>query len=127
MGVATVLVIDDDENNRLLLATLLEYAGHSVLKADCGIAGALLAAQQKPDLVVIDLSLPDISGLALIRSLRNDPATANLPIALYTATAISSSLQDLIDAYDIRGVIPKPGDPRQVLNLFARLLDPPHA
>jgi CheY-like chemotaxis protein len=123
--VATVLVIDDNENNRLLLATLLKYAGHAVLEADCGIAGGLLAAQEKPDLVVIDLSLPDISGLALIRNLRNDPATANLSIALYTATAISPSLQDLIDTYDIRGVIPKPGDPQQVLDAFAKLLDPP--
>jgi CheY-like chemotaxis protein len=123
--VARVLVIDDNENNRFLLATLLEHAGHSVLEAEAGIPGALLAAQEKPDLVVVDLSLPDISGLALIRNLRADPTTARLPIALYTATAISASLQDLIDTYDIRGVIPKPGDPKEILAVFAALLDMP--
>jgi CheY-like chemotaxis protein len=123
--VARVLVIDDNENNRLLLATLLEYAGHSVLEADAGIPGGLLAAQEQPDLVVVDLSLPDISGLTLIRKLRADPTTAHLPIALYTATAISPSLQDLIDTYEVCGVIPKPGDPKQILEVFAALLNTP--
>ena len=122
---ARVLIIDDNANNRLLLVTLLQHAGHSVLEADAGIPGGLLAAQKQPDLVVVDLSLPDISGLALIRKLRADAMTAHLPIALYTATDISPALQDLIDAYDIRGVIPKLGDPKQILDVFAALLDAP--
>jgi CheY-like chemotaxis protein len=125
MSMAKVLVIDDNENNRLLLATLLEYAGHTVLEAEAGIPGAQLAAQEKPDLIVIDLSLPDISGFAVIRNLRSDPVTAQVPIALYTATEISPALRDLMDVYKIGGVIPKPGDPKEILETFAALLDTP--
>ncbi len=121
---AKVLIVDDDENNRLLLATLLEHAGHTALEASTGSAGALLATQERPDVIVVDLSLPDISGAQLIRNLRSDPRTASVTLALYTATQLTPALRELVDSYAIRGIIPKPGDPRQILGAFASLIEP---
>lgn len=120
---ARVLIVDDDENNRLLLATLLEYAGHTALEASTGSAGAQLAAEERPDVIVVDLSLPDISGAELIKNLRSDPRTANAVLALYTATQLTPALRELVDSYAIRGIIPKPGNPQQILGAFALLID----
>ncbi len=120
---ANILVIDDDENNRLLLGTLLEHAGHSVLEAATGDSGAQLAVQERPEVIVIDLALPDMSGAALIRRLRSDPRSANAILALYTATELTPALRDLIDDFGIRGVIPKPGDPTRILSAFAALVE----
>ena len=119
---AKVLIIDDDENNRLLLATLLRHASHTPLEASKGIPGAALAAAEKPDLIVVDLSLPDISGVDLLRRLRSDSRTANATIALYTATKEAAALDELVELYNIGGIIPKPGDPRQILAEFERLI-----
>ncbi len=118
---AKVLIIDDDENNRLLLATLLEYAGHTATEAACGLAGLEAAVNQLPDVVVVDLSLPDIAGAELIRRLRADPRTAHARIALYTATQLAPALDEIVETYGVEGIIPKPGDPQQILAAFARL------
>jgi CheY-like chemotaxis protein len=120
--VARVLIVDDDENNRLLLATLLEYAGHIALEAADGRTGAQMAAHEHPDVVIVDLSLPDISGVELIRNLRSHSATANVPIALYTATQMTPAIRELIETYNVNGIIPKPGEPQQILGAFESLL-----
>lgn len=121
---AKVLIVDDEENNRLLLATLLEYAGHVALEASSGLAGAQTAASEKPDAIVVDLSLPDMSGVELIRRLRSDSRTAGSTIALYTASQLTPAIEELVRTYDIRAVIPKPGDPQQILAAFERITNP---
>lgn len=117
-----VLIIDDEENNRLLLATLLEYAGHIPLEAAAGLAGVETAARELPDAVIVDLALRDITGVEVIRRLREDPRTATVAIALYTATQLTPALNELVELYSIRSIIPKPGDPHQILAAFAKLL-----
>lgn len=121
---ADVLIVDDDENNRSLLATLLEYAGHTVLEAADAPSALAILHEQIPALAIVDLSLPDISGAQLIREIRADPRTANLKIAIHTATQTAAALEELSDVYGISAVIPKPGDPRQTLRLLQRLLTP---
>jgi CheY-like chemotaxis protein len=119
--VAKVLVIDDDENNRLLLATLLEHAGHTALQAESGAAGLEIALKQLPDAIVVDLSLPDVPGVEVIRRLRADTRTKNTKIALYTATQLAPALEEIVQIYKLAGVIPKPGDPQEILAAFDRL------
>lgn len=119
---AKVLVIDDEDNNRLLLATLLTHAGHTPIEAATGTSGFEAATEHQPDLIVVDLSLPDLNGPELIRRLRRDERTAKTPIALYTATDAPAAIEELVDLYGLSGVIPKPGDARQILDSFHRLL-----
>jgi len=116
------LIVDDDKNSRLLLATLIQHTGHTALEADSGAAALRIIADESPDLVIVDLSLPDINGAELIGRLRKDPKTAKVPIALYTATTMGPALEQLVDAYAISAVIPKPGDPKEVLETIRLLL-----
>lgn len=121
---ADVLIVDDDQNNRLLLATLLRHAGQTPLEA-CGGREALEIARERcPALVIVDLALPDLSGPQLLRELRTDARTANARIAIYTATQPGAALDELCDLYGIGAVIPKPGDPREILRILTDLLEP---
>lgn len=116
--------MDDDQNNRLLLATLLRHAGHTALEAADARAAISIMEKKRPALVIVDLSLPDISGTQLVREMRANPRTANVKIALYTATQMGAALDELSETYRISAVIPKPGDPREVLGALKRLLAP---
>ncbi len=119
---ADVLIVDDEEHNRLLLATLVRAAGHVPLEASSAEVALQLAERDRPALIVVDLSLPDMSGAQLIRRLRADPKTAAAKIALYTATRMDAAIQELSEVYGLSGVIPKPGDPHDILLMLQRLL-----
>ena len=119
---ARVLIVDDEPNNRLLLTTILTHAGHTVLEAPTGTAGLQIARAEQPQVIVVDLSLPDMSGAELIKQLRAGEETRGALIGLYTATRLSPAIDELIELYGIDGIIPKPADPRQILEAFDALL-----
>jgi len=119
---AKVLIVDDEDNNRYLLTTLLHHAGHSTVEAATGAAGAQAAEMELPDLIVVDLSLPDIPGTELIRRIRQGERTSTLPIAIYTATQLTPAIEEIVEIYGIRGIIPKPADAQTVLKSFEKLL-----
>ncbi len=112
---ATVLVVDDDDNARLLVRTLLAHAGHIVYEAPNGADGLAVAATERPDLLILDLSMPSMGGPQFVRALRADPATAALRVALYTATPMNDALRDFMAMYRIRHIIPKPSEPEELL------------
>lgn len=120
---ADVLIVDDDANNRLLLAILLEHAGHTFFEASDAASALTIAGDKRPALIVVDLSLPGVSGVALIKQLRGDPPLGDPKIAVYTATRLeNAATQELADLYRVCAVIPKPGDPREILKIFEGLL-----
>lgn len=82
-----VLVIDDDADVRDMLSTVLHDKGYTVITADKGASGLIKAQQEHPDLVILDLSLPDIDGLEVCSQLKAYPKTRALPILLLTARA----------------------------------------
>jgi CheY-like chemotaxis protein len=126
LGVATVLVVDDDANARLLVRTLLGYAGHDALEAAGGAEGLALAAAHRPDLVLLDLSMPTMSGAEFVRALRADAQTKDIAVALYTATSSSAAVRDFMEMYHIRHAIPKPSEPREFLEALKQALSPSH-
>ena len=85
---ATVLVVEDNAANLKLVTMLLEHVGHSVLSAVDAEAGVSLARSQRPDLVLMDVQLPGMDGLAATALLKQDPATALIPIIALTAMAM---------------------------------------
>ena len=119
---SSILVIDDDPNNRLLLGTLIEHAGHQVIEASTGRDGLQTATERAPQAVVVDLTLPDMPGVDVIKQLRADPRTAAMKIALYTATRLTPALDELVESYGVDGVIPKPGEPKEILEALERLV-----
>jgi two-component system, OmpR family, phosphate regulon response regulator PhoB len=111
---STILLVEDDPDIRHLVSYKLTRGGHDVTETDDG-AGALAAARKSvPDLVILDVRMPRMSGLDVCRELRADPRTAHLPIIMLTARARP---QDLEQAYaaGATGYIVKPFSPRELL------------
>ncbi len=80
-----ILLIEDDKDMRELVGAHLEHTGFDVQCADDGIKGQALALQYKPDLILLDLMLPNVDGLTLCQRLRRDERTAAIPILMMTA------------------------------------------
>ena len=119
---ARVLVVDDAPETRLLVRTLLTHAGHEVFEAADGAVALSSATQHKPDLVLLDFSMPAMSGPEFIRALRADPRVRRTVVALYTATAMNPALRDFMETYEIAHVIPKPSEPLELLEAVERAL-----
>ncbi|MEM8535462.1 MAG: response regulator transcription factor [Chloroflexota bacterium] len=85
MATRTILVVDDEPGIVTLARDYLERAGFRVLSAGDGVAGLRMARTERPNLVVLDLMLPGMDGLDVVRALREDPATRTLPVIMLTA------------------------------------------
>jgi two-component system, cell cycle response regulator DivK len=119
---ATVLIADDDENTRLLVQTLLSHAGHRVFQAQNGLQALDVAFAHTPDLILLDLSMPGMSGAELLRALRSDSRTKTATVALYTATPMNAAMRDFMEMYAIREAIPKPSEPAHFMAAVERAL-----
>lgn len=80
-----ILVIDDDAVQRALLAAVFRKQGMEVLQAANGERGILLAGNERPDLIVSDVNMPDMDGFAVLENLRSEPITATTPFILIAA------------------------------------------
>ena len=85
---ATVLVIEDNPANMKLACLLLRNAGHKALSAADAEAGLTLARAERPDLILMDIQLPGMDGLAATALLKQDPLTAAIPVIALTAMAM---------------------------------------
>jgi len=102
-----VLVIEDDEQNMMLFHDMLEARGYNVLQAANGMEGWRNACEHHPDLILMDIQLPDISGLEIARRLKDHEILRSVPIIAVTAFAMAGDKEKFLecgcDAY-----IPKP-------------------
>lgn len=85
---ANILIIEDNRANMKLASLLLSNAGHSVLSAVDAETGMMLARSHHPDLILMDIQLPGMDGLTATALLKQDPATAGIPIIALTALAM---------------------------------------
>jgi CheY-like chemotaxis protein len=119
---ATILVADDDPNNRLLVRAVLSHAGHTVIEAPDGPEALAQTKAAAPDLILLDLSLQTMSGPEFVRALRADPQIAATRVALYTATPMNAALHDLMEIHGIAGAVPKPSEPAELMAAVEELL-----
>jgi DNA-binding response OmpR family regulator len=113
-SMATVLVADDDPDIRDLVVLKLELAGMEVLAAEDGTEALRKAREGHPDLIVLDLMMPGMSGLDVCRELRQDPAFAKVPIIMLTAKAQESDVEAGFEV-GADDYVPKPFSPRELL------------
>lgn len=106
---ARILVVEDSPDIRVLIRLLLEAAGHEVLTADDGRAGADAARTERPDLVLMDLSLPVLSGWEAAREIKGDATTSSIPVLAVTAHAMHGDRERALAA-GCDGFIAKPID-----------------
>jgi two-component system, cell cycle response regulator DivK len=102
-----VLLVEDNEKNMKLVRDVLRAAGYDTLEAWTGRRALQLALRQKPDLVVMDVRLPDIDGLAALSRLRADERTAAIPVLVLTAQAMAGDRERFLAA-GFDGYLSKP-------------------
>ncbi|MBI4737682.1 MAG: response regulator [candidate division NC10 bacterium] len=118
-----VLVVEDHSMSLELVTALLEQEGNQVLAATSGEAGLRLAAAVGPDLILMDLQLPGMTGYEAIRRLKADPVTAAIPVLALTGSAMKGD--DLkVRAAGADGYLTKPLDARVFRETLRRFLSP---
>jgi signal transduction histidine kinase len=90
---ARIVLVEDNEATRYAVTRVLSGAGYRVVAAPDGETGLQLVASEKPDLVLLDVKLPDLSGFEVVRRLKRDPATAGIPVVHLSATSITVAEQ----------------------------------
>jgi CheY-like chemotaxis protein len=103
---SSILIIDDDPQNIRLVKAMLKPFNMEVFVADGGKAGLELALKKKPDLIILDLMMPDVDGFEVVSKLRDDPAGSKIPILIYTAKNISSEDRERLQG-NIQTIIQK--------------------
>jgi CheY-like chemotaxis protein len=93
-----ILYVEDNEDNIYMLKNRLSRAGFTVVVATDGTQGIAMAASEQPDLILMDLTLPDINGEEATRRIKADPATKRIPVIALTANAMSSDREKALAA-----------------------------
>ena len=115
MKKTTILVIEDNEFNMILVRDLLQLEDFTVVEAFDAEAGIRKARETIPDLILMDIQLPGMDGLAATRLIKKDPALKNIPVVALTAYAMEKDKKEAIAAGCI-GFIAKPIDTRIFVN-----------
>lgn len=118
-----VLVVEDTEDNRQIVRDLLTSVGYEIIEAVTGEQGVAMAAEHRPDLILMDMQLPILDGYEATRQIKANPALRDIPIIAVTSYALSGDEAKTrkagCDAY-----VAKPFSPRQLLGKVRELLPP---
>ena len=121
MSGKTILYVEDNEPNRMIVRDLLKRTTYNLIEAYDGEAGVTMALERLPDLILMDIQLPKISGVEAIRRLRAEPTTAATPIVAITSFALSGDDKKAKEA-GATAYVTKPYSPFDLLNLIRKLL-----
>ncbi len=117
MNGKTVLYVEDNEFNRKIVRQLLSRTSYRLVEANDGEAGVAAAREQQPDLILMDVQLPKMSGLDATRMLKSDASTAHIPIIVITSFALSGDDRKAMDA-GASSYLAKPYSPRDLMALI---------
>lgn len=117
----TVLYVEDNEYNRKIVRQLLSRTSYRLVEAVDGESGLAMIREDRPDLVLMDVQLPKMSGLDVTRALRTDATTADIPIIMVTSFALSGDDQKAM-AVGASAYLAKPYSPRELLALVRKFL-----
>jgi DNA-binding response OmpR family regulator len=118
---ARILVADDDVDIRELVEFKLSTLGHDVVAVSDGAAAVDACQEQRPDLAVLDVMMPGMSGLDAVRAIRSDPGLSDLPVILLTARAQEGDVDTGFDS-GADDYITKPFSPRELATRVQALL-----
>ena len=121
MSGKTILYVEDNEPNRMIVRDLLKRTTYNLIEAYDGEAGVTMALERLPDLILMDIQLPKISGVEAIRRLRAEPTTAATPIVAITSFALSGDDKKAKEA-GATAYVTKPYSPFDLLNLIRKVL-----
>ena len=117
----TILIVEDNDKNMKLARDILQFQGFAVLEAVNGLAGVELALAHRPDLVLMDIQLPDIDGFEAFRRIRADPGTAATPVVAWTASVTAGDRHRITES-GFDAFLGKPMNMKELLATVRRLL-----
>jgi two-component system cell cycle response regulator DivK len=120
MSGKTVLYVEDNEFNLKIVRQLLSRTSYRLIEAKDGEVGVATARSELPDLILMDVQLPKLSGLEATRQLRADPKTAAIPIVVITSFALSGD-REKAKAAGASAYLAKPYSPRELLQMIRQL------
>jgi CheY-like chemotaxis protein len=117
----TVLLVEDNEDNRIVYSTILQHFGYRVMEALNGEEGIAKARAEKPDLILMDISIPIIDGWEATQVLKRDPDTKHIPIIALTAHALASDREKAMEV-GCDSYLAKPCEPKAVVSEVQKFL-----
>ncbi len=121
MSAKTILYVEDNELNRKIVRDLLKRTSYTLIEAQDGEAGVTTALEKRPDLILMDIQLPKISGIEATRRLRAEAETVATPIIALTSFALSGDEQKAKEA-GATAYLAKPYSPKELLGLIRTIL-----
>jgi two-component system, cell cycle response regulator DivK len=118
-----ILVVEDNDTNLYLVRFILEKSGYGVVAARNGLLAVEMAVKERPDLIIMDIQLPDISGLEATRRIRESEADGGIPIVALTSYAMVGD-KEMALAAGCTGYIEKPIDPEAFVRDIEKYLNP---
>lgn len=116
----TILLVEDDPSVRELLKVLLEVEGYEILEARDGLEGLEKASSLRPDLMIVDLMMPEVDGERVIARLRSDPGTRRMPVIVVSGRY--EALERCRDMIGAENVFAKPFEPVKLLDRVGSLV-----
>lgn len=118
-----VLIVEDNEKNLKLVRDVLQVKGYQTIEAGSAEDGLQLARSRAPNLILMDIQLPGMSGIDALKLLRSEPATAAIPVVAITASVMQQDRQQIMSA-GFNGFIEKPVNLKNLLDTVQRTLRP---
>jgi two-component system cell cycle response regulator DivK len=117
-----ILIVEDNEKNMKLVRDVLQAKGYATIEAITGEDGVRLAAEHKPDLILMDIQLPGINGIEALRVLRANPETAAIPAVAVTASVMQQDRKHITEA-GFDGYLGKPLNLKEFLEAVRAMLE----
>jgi two-component system, cell cycle response regulator DivK len=118
---SAILIVEDNEKNMKLVRDILQHKGHATIEAVTGGEGVRLAIEQRPDLVLMDIQLPDIDGIAALRLIRAEAALDAVPVIAVSASVMPDDQHKIVTS-GFDAFITKPINLKQFLDTVQRFL-----
>ena len=118
---SVILIVEDNEKNMKLVRDILRHAGHDTIEAATGGDGVRLAVERRPDLVLMDIQLPDIDGIEALRRIRAERAADAIPVVAVSASVMPDDQQKIV-ASGFDAFVTKPINLKQFLETVKRFL-----
>ncbi len=121
-GKKKIIIVDDDENLRKMIKIRLELKNYSVLEADSGESALELINNEKPDLILLDIAMPDMDGYEVCKLLKDNEDTKNIPIVFLTG--IEGNIENKLQGLMVGGAdyIQKPFDGKELVERIEKIL-----
>lgn len=116
-----ILIVEDNEKNMKLMRDLLQFHGYTTVEADNAEDGIKLAIADIPDLILLDIQLPGMSGIEALKVLRQDSKTASIPVIAVTASVMTHDRKKLLEV-GFDDYQPKPLEIKSFIERIARML-----